>query len=80
MGGVSVVVCVYEDALRKRGCKEFRRYLDISLGSLAEFSYIWRVAKDVGILTEDRFSEIDSIRARAGFLTWRLYKTISHRC
>jgi four helix bundle protein len=30
----------------KRGGREFRRYLDISLGSLSELSYILMLAKD----------------------------------
>ena len=64
----------------KRGSKEFRRYLDISLGSLAEFSYIWRLARDIGILSENRFAKIEGVRARAGVLTWRLYKAVSRHC
>jgi four helix bundle protein len=30
----------------KRGPREFRRYLDISLGSLSEVSYLLRLARD----------------------------------
>jgi four helix bundle protein len=34
----------------KRGPREFRRYLDISLGSLSEVSYLLRFGRDRGIL------------------------------
>jgi four helix bundle protein len=32
----------------KRGTREFRRYLDITLGSLSELSYLLRFSKDLG--------------------------------
>ena len=34
----------------KRGTREFRRYLDITLGSLSELSYLLRFSRDSGIL------------------------------
>ena len=32
----------------KRGRREFRRYLDIALGTLSELSYLLRLARDLG--------------------------------
>ena len=61
----------------KRGSREFRRYLDISLGSLAEVSYLLRFSRDRGILTEEYFSLLDDLRDQAGKLTWRLYASLS---
>ena len=60
----------------KRGVREFRRYLDISLGSLSELSYIIRLAKDLKLLQDKQFEELDALRNRAGQLTWRLYRSI----
>jgi len=34
----------------KKGRNEFRRFLDISIGSLAELSYLLLCAKDLGFL------------------------------
>ncbi len=62
----------------KRGTGEFRRYLDISLGSLSELSYLLRFSKDRGILDEKEFHAIDDLRSQAGILTWRLYACMSH--
>lgn len=61
----------------KRGIGEFRRYLDISLGSLSELSYLLRFSRDRGILDEDKFRAVDDLRMRAGTLTWRLYACLS---
>jgi four helix bundle protein len=38
----------------KRGPREFRRYLDISLGSLSELSYTLLLARDLKILTQEQ--------------------------
>jgi four helix bundle protein len=34
----------------KRGNREFRRYVDVALGSLAETAYLLKLSKDLGIL------------------------------
>jgi four helix bundle protein len=35
----------------KRGSREFRRFLDISLASLAGLEYVFRLAEDLGYAT-----------------------------
>jgi four helix bundle protein len=60
----------------KRGSREFRRYLDISLGSLAETSYFLRLAKDLGFITEADWQTLEELRKRAGGLTWRLARSL----
>ncbi|MFL5402910.1 MAG: four helix bundle protein [Gemmatimonadales bacterium] len=57
----------------KRGPREFRRYLDISLGSLSELSYLLRFSRDRGIMDDPTFHSLDALRNRAGTLTWRLH-------
>lgn len=57
----------------KRGPREFRRYLDISLGSLSELSYLLRFSRDLGLLTTEAYHALNQLRDRAGTLTWRLY-------
>ncbi len=73
---VSVEANIAEGAA-KRGRPEFRRYLDISLGSLSELACLLRIASDLGYLTEADFSRIEPLRATASRMTWRLYQSIS---
>ena len=60
----------------KRGRAEFRRYLDISVGSLAELSYALLLARDARIISDQRWQELEGLRDEAGRLTWRLYQTM----
>lgn len=63
----------------KRGSGEFRRYLDISIGSLAELSYLLHLARKLEYLTEVQWKEIDQMRMNASRLTWRLYAAIGRK-
>ena len=60
----------------KRGKPEFRRYLDISLGSLSELSYTLRLARDLGHITRSEWERVDTLRDLAGRLTWGLYRSV----
>jgi four helix bundle protein len=60
----------------KRGPKEFRRYLDISLGSLSELSYTLMLARDLRILAQDQWLQLDGLHRKAGGMTWLLYKSL----
>jgi len=64
----------------KRGNKEFRRFLDIALGSLSEVSYLLRFSRDRGLLTPDAWLAIEALRARTGRTTWCLYLAVSRAC
>jgi four helix bundle protein len=61
----------------KRGSREFRRYLDISLGSLSELSYLLRFSRDRGLLDSATYESVTGLRDHAGVLTWRLYACLS---
>jgi len=61
----------------KRGSAEFRRFIDISIGSLAELAYILRLVRDLKLLSDEEWSRLDSLRGRAGFMTWRLYQAVT---
>ena len=50
----------------RRGKKEFRRFLDIAWGSLAEVGYSVRLAKDLEILDQRQFDELETLRAAVG--------------
>jgi four helix bundle protein len=60
----------------KRGAREFRRYLDIALGSLAELSYVLRLAQDLGFIGADQAAGIADLRGHASVVTWKLYNSV----
>ena len=60
----------------KRGRREFRRFLDIALGSLSELTYLLRFSRDRGLLTPESWLELESLRDQAGRLTWQLYRQL----
>src|SRR5205809_2306096 len=61
----------------KRGSAEFRRFLDISLGSLTELGYTLRLSRELGILAEEPWDKLNDLQSRARFLTWKLYASVS---
>jgi four helix bundle protein len=60
----------------KRGPREFRRFLDISLGSLSELATILHVAKRLEYIKLEQWRELDDLRTKASKLTWHLYRSI----
>jgi four helix bundle protein len=61
----------------RRGSAEFRRFLDISLGSLSEVGYTLRFAREVELLAQPAWAELDRQQQRAHYLTWKLYESIA---
>lgn len=62
----------------KKGYKEFARFLDMSLGSLSELSYLIRLAHEPNYVSGTDFSELEILRDHAGRLTWGLLRSIRH--
>jgi four helix bundle protein len=60
----------------KKGKAEFRRYLNISLGSLSELSYTLLLAKELEILSGQEWQSLDELHQRAGGTAWLLYKSL----
>jgi four helix bundle protein len=63
----------------KRGPREFRRFLDIAIGSLAELAFTFKLARDLGFLTAEQWEKIDTLRRRSGFLVWRLTRALDKK-
>jgi four helix bundle protein len=61
----------------KRGRREFRRFLDMAVGSLAELAYFGLLAKDLGFLSNDDWKEFEKLSSEAGKTTMGLYKAIA---
>jgi four helix bundle protein len=58
------------------GHAEFRKYLNITLGSLAELSYALRLARDLEYLKLEEWGEMEALRDHAARLTWGLYRSL----
>lgn len=63
----------------KRGSPEFRRFLDISLGSLGELSYFALLARDLRLLSGDSWDEFERLHEAASKTAMGLYKAIARR-
>lgn len=71
----SVIANIAEGAAKK-GSAEFRRFLDIAVGSITELEVALRLARDRGYMTEAAWLEIEGLRNHAGVVTWRLYRAV----
>ncbi|MGE5803532.1 MAG: four helix bundle protein [Gemmatimonadota bacterium] len=73
--GFSVVANIAEGAA-KRGRKEFRRFLDIALGSITEIEVALRIARDRNYVSREQWAEVERSRNHAGVLLWKLYRAM----
>jgi four helix bundle protein len=63
----------------KRGAAEFRRFLDISLGSLAELSYFALLARDLNLFSHEQWVEFERAHGSAGKTTMGLQRAMGRR-
>jgi four helix bundle protein len=63
----------------KRGRAEFRRFLDMTLGSLSELSYFALLARDLTLLSPEHWAEFETLLSEAGKTTMGLYKAIARQ-
>lgn len=54
---------------------EFRRFLSISLGSLAEVEYFLTFSFEQSFIGKDVFQDLLSLKEECGRLIWRLYQS-----
>jgi four helix bundle protein len=74
----SVAVNIVEGSARP-GPNEFRRFLDISLASLAELAYILRIATDLKYLRAEQGTELEILRDHTHRLVWGLQRAVARR-
>jgi four helix bundle protein len=72
----SAAANIVEGASRK-GRNEFRHFLDIALGSLAEVEYGFEVALALSYIKPDAYATLESQERRAQFLTWKLKTSLN---
>jgi four helix bundle protein len=66
---LSVVLNIVEGYSRNsKG--DFRRFLDIALGSLAETDYLLQLSVGFGYLTQDTYYKLEKIREKTGKFIW----------
>ena len=75
---LSVPTNIVEGAA-KRGSAEFRRFLDMAWGSLAEVWYLLLFSQEMGFLTVEQRAALERLRSRTAKLLWGLYRTLAKR-
>jgi four helix bundle protein len=63
----------------KRGYREFRRYLDMTLGSLSELSYVLRLAHRLNYTSPEEHANLGRLLDEAGKLSFSLARSLDHR-
>jgi four helix bundle protein len=63
----------------KLGPRELRRFLDLSLGSLSELSYLLLFGRDRQLIDTAEWQRLDALRKQAGKLIWGLYRWAQRR-
>jgi four helix bundle protein len=61
------------------GKGQFKRYLDIAQGSLAEAEYYLILAHDLTYMTSSEYEQTESLRAETGFLLHRLIESLNRK-
>jgi len=54
---------------------EFRQFVNIALGSLAETEYLLEFCLELKYLTSEDFTRLEYLRKNVGGLLWNLYKS-----
>jgi four helix bundle protein len=71
----SVPVNIVEGSSR-RGRREFRHFLDIAYGSLAETGYILFLAKDLGFLPAEEQARLERMRSGVAAPLYKLLRSM----
>ncbi len=71
----SVPLNIAEGSGRK-GLREFRRFLNIARGSLAEVQTALEIAREVGYLKQEDFQRLDSFAAKTARTLWGLLRRL----
>lgn len=71
----SVPLNIAEGSARK-GSKEFRRFLDVARGSLAEVESALELAKDLEYIDAPEYARLDAIATEAAKTLWGLLRKV----
>jgi len=73
---LSIPTNIVEGYARK-GDKELARFVNISIGSLAEVEYLLDFSERMKYLKDGEFERLDLLREEVGKLLWNFYKKVS---
>jgi four helix bundle protein len=73
---LSIPTNIVEGYARK-GDKELARFVNISIGSLAEVEYLLSFANRLGYFTDHDYIIAEALRSETGSLLWTFYKKVS---
>jgi four helix bundle protein len=63
----------------RRGTRELKRFVEITLGSLAEVEYLLTLAGDIGVIEAEEQNLLRALVDRAGQLTGGLHRALRKR-
>jgi four helix bundle protein len=63
------------EGYNRKSKKEFVRFIDIALGSLAEIEYLLEFSVDIGYIDRTSFNEVKGLIEDVGKLLWNLQKS-----
>lgn len=72
---VSVPTNIVE-GVGRQSKKELKRFVTISLGSLAETEYLLELCLRLGYLTEEDYKHLENLRDSVGGLLWKFYQSL----
>jgi four helix bundle protein len=64
------------EGFARKGKGEFKHFVNIALGSLAEAEYLLSFADRLGYLTDGKYAQLEKLRAEVGRLLWSFYESI----
>jgi|SRR5689334_132434 len=64
------------EGVGRQGRRELAHYLSISLGSLAELSYLLRFGRDRGMCSSGDHERLERLRSKVGGLAYGLYRRV----
>jgi four helix bundle protein len=67
------------EGLARKGSREFARFLNYSVGSLAELGFALLLAREAGILRAPDWNQLETLRTRAAQLTAGLLRAVQRR-
>jgi four helix bundle protein len=77
MRRASVSICTnIAEGSAKRGRAEFRRFLDIANGSMTELRCLLLLARDLRMISEGHWRDVEEVRRPAAYLLWRLLRSM----
>jgi len=60
----------------RKGKREFKQFVSMALGSLAEVEYLLEFARGEEMLSSTDYREVESIRKAVGKMLWGFYESL----